>query len=181
VNRVFLTSIGMVLGALAACGRPEAHPPQGGRPDSALAPTSPAAAAASLESRVEAERASLLRRPGRTAAGDAVSEWTAYYRGDALLLIDDSVSLGDYGGSRVRFYFDEGRLRLYREEGRRANTGRGESGARTIVTRIVFDDAGVVAASSYQVDGRDSTLPMAKVEEARNRSADLLRRLVLPP
>jgi hypothetical protein len=179
VNRVFLTSIGMVLGALAACGRPEAHPSRAGRPDSAVAPTSPSAAADSLEARTEARRASLVRQPGRTIAGDAVSEWTAYYNGDALLLIDDSVSLGDYGGSRVRFYFDEGRLRLYREEGRRALTGRGETGANAIATRIVFDDAGVVAASSYQVDGRDSTLPLSKVEEARNRSVDLLRRLVL--
>lgn len=171
----------MALGALAACGRPDAQPPQSSRPDAVpAAPVlSPSDAAAALEARVEARRGSLVRKPGNTVAGDAVSQWTAFYAGDTLLLIDDSVSLGDYGGSRVRFYFDEGRLRLYREEGRRTNTGPGERGVRAISTRIVFDDAGAVAASTYQVDGRDATLPGAKIDEARTRSADLLRRLVL--
>jgi hypothetical protein len=136
---------------------------------------SPAEAAAALEARIEARRGSLVRKPGNTVAGDAVSQWTAFYAGDALLLIDDSVSLGSYGSARVRFYFDEGRLRLYREEARRV----GARGARLLTTRIVFDDAGAVAASTYQVDGRDGELPASKIDEARSRSADLLRRLVL--
>jgi hypothetical protein len=136
---------------------------------------SPAEAAAALEARIEARRGSLVRKPGNTVAGDAVSQWTAFYAGDVLLLIDDSVSLGSYGSARVRFYFDEGRLRLYREEARRA----GARGARLVTTRIVFDDAGAVAASTYQVDGRDAELPTSKIDEARSRSADLLRRLVL--
>ena len=181
MTRVLHASFVVALGALAACGRPDAQPPQASRPDSAAAAPvlSPAEAAAALEAGTEARRGSLVRKPGSTVAGDAVSQWTAFYAGDTLLLIDDSVSLGDYGGSRVRFYFDEGRLRLYREEGRRTNTGSGERGARSISTRIVFDAAGAVAASTYQVNGRDSTLPDTKVDEARTRSADLLRRLVL--
>jgi hypothetical protein len=181
VIRVPYAAFVVALGALAACGRPDAQPPQASRPDSVpAAPVlSPSDAAAALEARIEARRGSLVRKPGGTVAGDAVSQWTAFYAGDTLLLIDDSVSLGDYGGSRVRFYFDEGRLRLYREEGRRVNTGAGERGTRAISTRIVFDDAGAVAASTYRVDGRDSTLPGTKIDEARTRSADLLRRLLL--
>ena len=167
----------VALGALAACGRPEAQPPQTNRLDSnvATAVLPPTEAAAALEARIEARRGSLVRKPGNTVAGDAVSQWTAFYAGDALLLIDDSVSLGSFGSARVRFYFDEGRLRLYREEARRT----GARGARLVTTRIVFDDAGVVAASTYQVDGRDAELPTSKIDEARSRSADLLRRLVL--
>jgi hypothetical protein len=181
VTRVLYASFVVALGALAACGRPDAQPPQASRPDSVpAAPVlTPSDAAAALEARIEARRGSLVRKPGSTVAGDAVSQWTAFYAGETLLLIDDSVSLGAYGGSRVRFYFDEGRLRLYREEGRRTNSGPGEREARAISTRIVFDDAGAVAASTYQVDGRDATLPDAKIEEARIRSTDLLRRLVL--
>jgi hypothetical protein len=181
VSRVLHASFVVALGALAACGRPDAQPPQASRPDSAAAAPalSPAEAAAALEAGTEARRGSLVRKPGSTVAGDAVSQWTAFYAGDTLLLIDDSLSLGDYGGARVRFYFDGGRLRLYREEGRLTNTGRGERGAREIAARIVFDDAGAVAASTYRVNGRDSTLPGTKVDEARTRSADLLRRLVL--
>ena len=177
MRRVSYASFVVTLGALAACGRPEAQPPQANRPDSnvATAVLSPAEAAAALEARIEARRGSLVRKPGNTVAGDAVSQWTAFYAGDALLLIDDSVSLGSYGSARVRFYFDEGRLRLYREEARRARA----RGARLVTTRIVFDDAGAVAASNYQVDGRDAELPTSKIDEARSRSADLLRRLVL--
>ena len=138
---------------------------------------SPAEAATALEARIEARRGSLVRKPGSTVAGDAVSQWTAFYAGDVLLLIDDSVSLGTYGGARVRFYFDEGRLRVYREEARR--TGSGVRGPRVVTTRIVFDGGGAVVASTYQVDGRDAELPPIKVDEARTRSTDLLRRLVL--
>ena len=179
MRRVSYASFVVALGALAACGRPEAQPPQTNRPDSnvATAVLSPAEAAAALEARIEARRGSLVRKPGNTVAGDAVSQWTAFYAGDALLLIDDSVSLGSFGSARVRFYFDEGRLRLYREEARRARAG--SRGARLVTTRIVFDDAGAVAASAYQVDGRDAELPTSKIDEARSRSADLLRRLVL--
>ena len=181
MTRVPNASFVVALGALAACGRPEAHPPQASRPDSIRVPAavSPSDAASALEARIEARRGGLVRKPGSTVAGDAVSQWTAFYDGDALLLIDDSVSLGDYGSSRVRFYFDAGRLRAYREEGRRADAASGEKGMREISTRIVFDAAGAVAASTYQVNGRDAPLPAAKVEEARNRSGDLLRRLVL--
>ena len=177
MRRVSYASFVVALGALAACGRPEAQPPQTNRLDSnvATAVLPPTEAAAALEARIEARRGSLVRKPGNTVAGDAVSQWTAFYAGDALLLIDDSVSLGSFGSARVRFYFDEGRLRLYREEARRA----GARGARLVTTRIVFDDAGTVAASTYQVDGRDAELPTSKIDEARSRSADLLRRLVL--
>jgi hypothetical protein len=181
VTRVLYASFVVALGALAACGRPDAQPPEASRPDPAHAAPAlaPSDAADRLEARIEARRGSLVRKSGNTVAGDAASQWTAFYDGGSLLLIDDSVSLGDYGGSRVRFYFDEGRLRVYREEARRANSRTDERRTRTVSTRIVFDGAGAVAASTHQVDGRESTLPAAKVEEARNRSADLLRRLVL--
>jgi hypothetical protein len=61
-----------MLGALASCGRPEARP---ARPDAVVAaPTlTPAEAAESLAARTEARRGSLVRKPGSTVAGDAVS------------------------------------------------------------------------------------------------------------
>jgi hypothetical protein len=179
VTRATCASLVVALGALASCGRPEAQPPQSAAAAPAAPPLPPAEAAESLAARTEARRGSLVRKPGSTVAGDAVSQWTAYYSGDTLLLIDDSTSLGDYGASRVRFYYEGGQLRLYVESGRRARASRDGSGSSTLETRIAFDEAGAVAASRFVVDGRDSTLPGTKADEARNRSADLVRRLVL--
>jgi len=178
VTRVPYALIVVALGALAACGRPEARPSESTVAPPA-APLPPAEAAESLAARIEARRASLVRKPGNTVTGDAVSQWTAYYSGDTLLLIDDSTSLGTYGGSRSRFYYEGGQLRLYREAAQRTRTRRGQRGTSSLETRIVFDEAGAVVASAYLVDGRASTLPAAKADEARNRSADLVRRLVL--
>jgi len=174
----YASMIVVALGALAACGRPEARPAE--TPTTPAAATLPAAEAAeSLAARIEGRRASLVRKPGNTVAGDAVSQWTAYYTGDTLLLIDDSTSLGAYGGSRSRFYYEDGQLRLYRDAGQRSRSRGGQHGTSMVETRIVFDDAGAVVASTYVVDGHETTLPANRAEEARTRSADLLRRLVL--
>jgi hypothetical protein len=133
----------------------------------------------SLAARIERSRTQLVRRPGTTTAGDASSEWTAFLSGEELVLVDDSTSLGDYGASRARFYFEGGRLRFYREDGTRVNMGQGATGSRTIEARIAFDDAGGIAASSWREAGRDTTLPATKADEARSRAADFLRRLIL--
>jgi hypothetical protein len=168
-----------LVGALAACGRPDARPAEPAKTAPA-ATLPPMAAGESLAARIERGRTSLVRRPGSTTAGDATSSWTAFLSGDRLVLVDDSTSLGDYGASRARFYFEEGRLRFYREEGTRVNMAPGATGSRSLEARIAFDETGAVAASAYREEGRDTTLPAPKADEARARAAGFLQRLMVP-
>lgn len=161
------------VGALAACGRPDARPPS-----SAVAPPSalpPVEAAESLAARLERRRPSLVRRAGSLTAGDATSEWTGYFAGDTLHLVDDSLSLGDYGGSRSQFYYEDARLRYYREEGSRVRMGRDATGMERHSLRVAFDEAGAVLVSRFVIDGRDTTLPDTRLADVRRRGTDFLR------
>jgi hypothetical protein len=133
------------------------------------------AAAESLAARLDRRRPSLVRRQGSVTAGDATSEWTGYLAGDTLHVVDDSLSLGDYGGSRAQFYYEYDRLRFYRESGHRVRTGREATGMEHLSVRIVLDEAGTVVASSFLVDGRDTTLPDTRLADVRRRAADFTR------
>lgn len=94
---------------------------------------------------------------GKWSMGDAWSTFTRWSEADTLVAIHESMSLGDYGERRVRYYFTGGALRYVREEGR-VLTGAAGGELKRLDREILFAADGRLSAALNRIDGRESAL-----------------------
>jgi hypothetical protein len=132
---------GLALVAVAAaCGCGGARP-------------SPTVTASTLEQRaaaVDRDANSMTRKSGASSMGDASSKFDAFFENGRLRLIAEKLSLGEYGSSVNRYYFDDAVYFAF-EEKTRVNLAPAASGAaEKISLRIFFTPDGAV------LDGRKS-------------------------
>ena len=127
---------------------------------------------------IEAELASYETLEGRRKAGDATSTFTAYLRGDSLVLIRERLDMGDYGYSDNEYYFAGDSL-FYYVEGKLSRT-RNPGGPPTtdaIVLRLYFDEGGRLSAHEKTLNAEPVELDGYE-ESAVRRHARALRALI---
>ncbi|HYE95338.1 MAG TPA: hypothetical protein VD962_03955 [Rubricoccaceae bacterium] len=124
---------------------------------------------------VEAMRDRLRCEVHTWAVGDAESAYDACFDGDALVLIDEAMDLGEYGSGRHVYVFEGGRLAYYREARRQARPGFNGPEEDSIHVRLAFDERGRVTASEKTIDGTALPVEDIQVEAVRNHAATLQR------
>ncbi len=80
--------------------------------------------------------------------GDAASKYTALFANGALRRIDEKVSLGDYGSSSSRYYYDGAPYFAFEEKERTEGAGRVR-----ISLRLYFGADGRLVDGRKSVDG----------------------------
>jgi hypothetical protein len=133
---------------------------------------------------IDAQREAFTSETGEERIGDSDSRFTAYYQGDGearhLVLIEESLSQGEFGAGEVRYYFQNDRLFSYQED--RTVRLRAEDGQpmpeRREVVHLFFDADGALLFEEKSVDGAPVVVEPYAVTAARNHGA-LLRRLAL--
>jgi hypothetical protein len=148
---------GLALAAVtAACGC------GGGRP-SATVTTS------ALEQRaaaVDRDANSMTRRSGAWSKGDASSKFDAFFENGRLRLVAEKLSLGGYGSSVNRYYFDEAVYFAF-EEKTRVNLAPAAAGAvEKISLRIFFTPDGAVLDGRKSVGGERAVVEDTDVRGA---------------
>lgn len=127
---------------------------------------------------IEAELASYEALEGRRKAGDATSTFTAYLRGDSLVLIRERLDMGDYGYSDNEYYFAGDSL-IYYVEGKLSRTRNPDGPPTTdaIVLRLYFDEQGRLSAHEKTLNAEPVELDGYE-ESAVRRHATALRALI---
>ncbi len=132
-----------------------------------------------LEAERLRERLDDLREvEGEWGRGDASSTFTAYFDEDELRYLREEVSLGEYGSSQNEYFFRDGRLFLYQEEGERAVPGRESPRAAAVTVRISYGSEGEVFEARKTVNGEPAP-PRPDEVEGASRHAEELRRIAV--
>lgn len=129
--------------------------------------------AAELDSRLP----DLESRRGAFTVGDVTSRYTAFFDAGELRHIEELLTLGEYGSSRIRYYFNNRALFLYLERAERSGMG-GLGGAAEIVERaFAYDSVGQLAESRKTINGRPAPIEDYELMSIRNHTAELKREL----
>jgi hypothetical protein len=141
----------------------EAKPAPAAAPEPAPAPPAPPAppppdpAIADAETKAAAIDnllPTLERRDGQWTLGRAAIRYTIYMNGPVVACIDEIVDSGDAGGSTNKYYFDNGVLFLYREQGHwRETNPPNPMTMREVARAMVFNPEGGLVSSLKTVDG----------------------------
>lgn len=137
-------SIALAAALGAGCGPRaggERGAPPGAPPDTAVRPAT-AAEVAGFARAVEARLAELPGIEGRLATGDSDARFTAWFEGEHVRAVRESVAFGDYGRSELRWYFARDSLVLVTERGERSAAGRDGGGTMPVEMRLAFGPGG---------------------------------------
>ncbi len=171
-----LVGVLLVALGLAACGgEPDAPPTEAA---DSVAVSNPFAEPARRAVRIELGLDGYRRAEGTWAAGDAASTFTAYFDADTLRLIEESLSLGEYGGGTSVYYFEDGALFYAVQDGQRVRLGPTEdpteAGRRdTVRLRVAFGPGGSVAAAEHLVNAAPEPVRAAEADGVRRHAAAL--------
>ena len=153
------------LSLLAACnaGQPgpgENEPISGGSP---AAPDTPVVRAADenallsraerLQSNLDAILAASSKVTGSWFVGDVTAEFTIYFDGDREAYAEELVELGDGGTAWRQYFFDDGTLAFFVEEGVRPNGDSGRDGTDSVLVVLDFDSEGNVESFYKTIGG----------------------------
>jgi len=90
---------------------------------------------------------------GKWYMGEAKSTFQAYYAGDELKLIIEKMDMGEYGSSEYRYYFKNGYLFYYEQNGKRtAPNSKHPDEADNVNVVMHFDKEGTLVASSKKIN-----------------------------
>jgi hypothetical protein len=144
-----------LLMVLAGCGGPRAHAPY---------------TAATLEEQaaeVDRTAASMEKKSGGLTQGDADSKYTAWFENGRLRRIDEKLSLGDYGASSSRYYYDGVPYFAYEEKERNAPQ------RQRISLRLYFDRSGKLLEGRKSIDGDSATVEDTDIRGAYSHAIAL--------
>jgi hypothetical protein len=124
---------------------------------------------------------SLTKSEGRWQAGSNEATFTAYFSGANLMFIEEHLSAGDRGSTVGKYYFDNGNLAFYQEEGQwREFNSPAPVGQRKITRSMLFDASGRLTTASKTVD--DAITPISEYEALPVQTrAQNLRNVARPP
>lgn len=119
----------------------------------------------------------LESRHGVFSAGEATSRYTAFFDAGELRHIEESLSMGEYGWARIRYYFNNRALFLYLERAERTGMG-GLGVSKEIVERaFAYDSIGQLSESRKTINGRPAPIEDYELMSVRNHTAELKREL----
>lgn len=119
----------------------------------------------------------LESRRGAFTAGEATSQYTAFFDAGQLRHIEERLSLGEYGSSRIRYYFNNNALFLYLERAERSGMGGLGLSAEVTERAFAYDSVGVLSESRKTIDGRPAPIEDYELMAVRNHTAELKREL----
>jgi len=185
VRRFALGAIGLLV-VCSACqsGNNEQGPTPRGGPaiaDDALPDTVRAADEDALISRADRLQVNLnavqdasTKVTGSWFIGDVTAEFTIYFDGENESYAEERVELGDGGTAWRQYFFEDGALAFFVEEGSRPSGDSSRGGTDSVVVILDFDSQGRVE-SFYKTIGGDPA-DLGESEEARVwESVDRLR------
>ncbi len=109
-----------------------------------------------LQSNLDAILAASSHVAGSWFVGDVTAEFTMYFAGERETYAEERVELGDGGTAWRQYYFDDGVLEFFVEEGTRPSADRGSMDSVVVV--LDFDAAGEVEAFYKTVGGLPADL-----------------------
>ena len=90
---------------------------------------------------------------GNWYMGEAKSNFQAYYAGDELKLIIEQMDMGEYGSSEYRYYFKDGYLFYYEQNGKRtAPNSKRPDEADNVNVVMHFNKEGILVSSSKKIN-----------------------------
>lgn len=139
-----------------SCAREEASP--GARMDAGNAAR--AAEAARERDAIAASKAALEVVDATWSLGETASRVKGYYAGSALRLVEEEMTMGEFGSARSSyFYSPKGNLFAYTED-KESQTGARTGNARTerIHLSLLFGDTGSLVQGERTADGQRAEL-----------------------
>lgn len=165
-----MRTIRLTLILLAGACAPDRGAPGAGSADASASLDGAEAAVAGLRTRLD----SMTRVDAALAQGDAASSFTAYYEGDELRVITESLDQGDYGRSEEEYFLVDGNVVYWTARGVRVRPG--EPGAMDSVRwRVALDGSGGVVAAEKLVNGEPAGLEESRAATIVHHARELDR------
>lgn len=124
---------------------------------------------------------SLTKSEGRWQAGSNEATFTAYFSGANLVFIEEHLSAGDRGSTVGKYYFDNGNLAFYQEEGQwREFNSPAPVSQRKITRSMLFDAGGRLTTASKTVDDAITAISEYEALPVQTRAQNL-RNVARPP
>lgn len=180
--RLSVSIAAVLVGTFVACGQEPASPPSEVDtlrtvPDDSVAATptpDPFPAFARRATAIELGLDAYREVDGMWVAGDASSTYSAYFEADSLRLIEESISMGDYGDATAVYYFDVGTPFYIVQDEVRTRLDPGAAGlSDTLQTRVAFGPEGGLVATERIVNGTLGEAPPVEVEGLWNHAVAL--------
>jgi hypothetical protein len=130
----------------------------------------------------DATLAGMSRREGEWSLGEAHSTYSAYSDGKNPSVIEEQLDMGDSGSSRNKYYFKDGSLHLYEEDG----TWRQIDPPNPITTRhikrtMVFDVNGKLVTAVKLIDGAPAPVEGYEANAILTHALELRNAAMAPP
>jgi len=173
--------IGVCSFALAACDRgtdapdKSAETAQQPAPAAASMADQPAIALPAALTEIEARAETTDAIEGESTAGDATFRYRAYADGSgSLSFVDEDVMTGDYGATRDRYYFVDGRLAyFYREGSQLVAMPPDPPGLGDVVMYLAFNADGTLGTKEKRLKGRHADMEKYEVTAVVRRADEL--------
>lgn len=111
-----------------------------------------------LQSNLDAILASNSTVTGNWFVGDVTAEFTMYFDGERETYAEERVQLGDGGTAWRQYFFDDGVLVFFVEEGTRPSADSGRDGTDSVIVVLDFDGQGNVKSFYKTVGGAPADL-----------------------
>ncbi len=122
---------------------------------------------------------------GEQTEGDISIRYRAYVDGDTPVLVDEEVITGEYGATRDRYFFEQGRLAYFLREGSQLIAMPPDPpGLGDVVMFVAFDELGRPSEQMKRLKGRSAPIETFELTAIGNRARELgreLRALERPP
>ena len=109
--------------------------------------------------------------------GDATGPFTAFYEGNTLVRIQESLGHGDYGNTKAEYHYQNGKLARYNEESLLRLMDLDDSHRLVPVSfELVFDPEGAIVTGHKSVDREPAELDPLDKERIRGHARTLEER-----
>lgn len=122
------------------------------------------------------KKASFTTTPTKWSLDDTVkSTLVGYYEGDVLRLIEEEMTMGEFGSARsLYFYTDEGTLFAYTEDKESQRGARsGNAVKEKVAVQLLFSPNGTLVGGERKVDGTVSELTGMESQGAKMHAREL--------
>jgi hypothetical protein len=116
-------------------------------------------------------------RNGSFSTDDATSKFTAWIDAGEVRRIEENLNLGEYGNSRILYYFHRNALFFYHELAQRSGAGR-VGGGEIVERDFAFDSYGQLVENRKVIQGRSAPIEDYELVAIR-RHTDQLKREIL--
>lgn len=131
---------------------------------------------------IDAKLEQMHKRDGEWTLGDAHSTYSAYSQDKDPSVIEEHLDLAGSGSSRNKYYFKDGNLYLYEEDGNWSEIDPPNPiTTRHIKRTMVFDSAGKLVTAAKLVDGAPAPVQGYEANAVLERAVDLRNAAMAPP